>query len=203
VQNYPDDEQLHDFSDTEKFWVRVTLYKLVYAISGLFMGIACIVVGVILVLDKMSGSTIESVSRAELISVTPWIILFIIGFFIIVVTRYSKLSAKHEHFMIERDFAPRSSISHRVAQEAASKRFWKTVNTFALVYSICGLISGAGLITGGIILSLRMITDSAGWAGHIFDGILGVMLFCVGLFVITITRYRVRARDIEFARPPT
>ena len=37
MQNYPDDRQLQDFSDTEKFWVRVTLYKLVYAISGLFM----------------------------------------------------------------------------------------------------------------------------------------------------------------------
>lgn len=131
MQNYPDDEQLQDFSDTEKFWVRVTLYKLVYAISGLVMGITCIVVGVILVLSKLTGSTIETVSRSDLISVTPWIVLFIIGFFVIVVTRYSKLSAKHEHFMIERDFAPRSSISHRLAQEAASKRFWKTVNTFS------------------------------------------------------------------------
>jgi nitrate reductase gamma subunit len=198
MQNDPGDEQGQEFSDTEKFWVRVTLYKLIYAISGLIMGIACIAVGIILVLNKLTGYTIKTISRSELISVAPWAVLFIIGFSVIAVTRYSKLSAKNEYYMIERDFAPRLSVSHRIAQEAASKRFWKTVNTFTLVYSIFGLISGAGLILGGIVLSLRMITDEA---AHVFDGISGVMLFGVGLFVIAITRYRVKAKDIPLTNP--
>ena len=189
---------MQEFSDTEKFWVRVTLYKLIYAISGLIMGIACIAVGIILVLNKLTGYTIKTITRSELISVAPWVVLFIIGFSVIAVTRYSKLSAKNEYYMIERDFAPRLSVSHRIAQEAASKRFWKTVNTFTLVYSIFGLISGAGLILGGIVLSLRMIADEA---AHIFDGISGVMLFGVGLFVIAITRYRVKAKDIPLTNP--
>jgi hypothetical protein len=198
MQNIPDGDQLQEFSDTEKFWVRVTLYKLVYAIAGLAMGIACIAFGVILILDKLTGFDFKTAGRGELISVAPWIILFIIGFFVIVVTRYSRLSAKREYFMIERDFSPRLSISHRIAQEAASKRFWKTVNTFTLVYSIFGLIAGASLIVGGGFLSLRMLAD---WSAHIFDGILGVMLFAVGLFVIAITRYRVKASDIPSTHP--
>ena len=198
MQSDPGDEQMQEFSDTEKFWVRVTLYKLIYAISGLIMGIACIAVGIILVLNKLTGYTIKTITRSELISVAPWVVLFIIGFSVIAVTRYSKLSAKNEYYMIERDFAPRLSVSHRIAQEAASKRFWKTVNTFTLVYSIFGLISGAGLILGGIVLSLRMIADEA---AHIFDGISGVMLFGVGLFVIAITRYRVKAKDIPLTNP--
>jgi len=202
MQNNPDDGQLQEFSDTEKFWVRVTLYKLVYAISGLIMGIACIAFGIILILNKLTDSNIKAVSRAELISIAPWAVLFIIGFLVIVVTRYSRLSAKHEYYMIERDFSPRLSISHRIAQEAASRRFWRTVNTFSLVYSIFGLISGAGLIVGGIILSLRMIADTGDWSAHIFDGILGVMLFAVGLFIIGITRYRVKTSDIPSTHAP-
>ena len=203
MQNDLGDEQWYEFSDTEKFWVRVTLYKLVYAISGLAVGIACIVVGVTLILSKLTGFTIGTASRGELVSATPWAVLFIIGLFVIVVTRYSKLSAKQEYSMIDRDFAPRLSTSHRASQEAASKRFWKTVNTFTLVYSICGLVSGAGLIIGGIVLSLRLITDGAGWAENIVDGILGMMLFGVGLFVITITRYSVKTKDSALNHPPT
>ena len=195
MQNDLDDEQWQEFSETERFWVRVTLYKLVYAISGLAVGIACVVVGVTLTLRKLTGFTIGTSSRGELVSATPWAVLFIVGLFVIAITRYSKLSAKQEYDMIERDFAPRLSISHRTSQSAASKRFWKTVNTFTLVYSICGLVSGVGLIISGIVLSLRLITDGAGWAENIVDGILGMMLFGVGLFVITITRYSVKTKD--------
>ena len=199
MQNDPGDYQSQEFLDTEKFWVRVTLYKLVYAISGLVIGIACIAVGVILILNKLTGSTIETVKRSELISVTPWAVLFIIGLLVIVVTRYSKLSAKQEHDIIDRDFSPIVSIRRKLSQEAAAKRFWRTVNTFNLIYSVCGLILGAGLIIGGIVLSLRLITDGSGRAEHTFGGILGIMLFGVGLFVITITRYSVKAK----ATPPT
>ena len=92
---------------------------------------------------------------------------------------------------------------HRASQEAASKRFWKTVNTCALIYSVCGLISGAGLIIGGIVLSLRLVTDGASWSGNIVDGIAGIMLFAVGLFVIIITRYSVKTKDAEPTHLPT
>ena len=195
MQNDSDDEQWQELLGTEKFWVRVTLYKLVYAIIGLAIGIACIVAGVMLILNKLAGFTIETASIGELIATVPLIALFVIGLFIIIVTRYSKLSGAQEHDMIERDFAPKVSVTLRISQEAASKRFWKAVNNFTLIYSVCGLISGVGLIVGGVFLSLRLIKDSASWSNHIVDGILGMMLFGVGLFVIIVTRYSVRARN--------
>ena len=182
-------------ADTEKFWTRVTLYKLVYSICGLVTGIACVVLGTILLLNRLKGSADGAMSKGQLIGAAPWAALFIIGLFVIAVTRYSKLSGKQEYDMMNKDFAPRMSVNHRALQEIVSRRFYKTVNTFALIYSICGLAAGAGLIIGGILLSLTIISDGAGWAGHIADAILGIMLFGVGLFVITISRYGVKTKN--------
>ena len=175
MQNDPDDSQWQGISEAEEFWVRVIFYNLVYSICGLVLGLTCIIIGVIPLLSKLTDSTDGTGGKTELIGIALWAALFIIGLLVIVFTRLS--------------------ISPKVSQEAESKRFWKTVNVFALIYSICGLIAGAVPIIGGILLLLKMITVSTGWIGYIVNTTLEIILFGIGLFVITITRYSVKAED--------
>ena len=174
IQNDPDDDQWQDLSDAETFWIRVIFYKLLYSICGLGIGLACIIVGTVLSLNDLMGSTDRAVGIDELAGVVIRAALLIIGPIVIVLTR-----------MV---------ISPRASREAVSKKFWRTINAFALTYSITGLISAAATIVCGIILSLKIIT-ATGWMGHVVHAALGVMLFGVGLFVITITKYDVKTME--------
>ncbi|MFC1715918.1 hypothetical protein ACFL6S_19770 [Candidatus Poribacteria bacterium] len=169
VQSDSEYDQRQDFSDTERFWIRVTLYKLVYSICGLLIGLACIVVGATSFLSQLTVPTSGTVGINELTGVALWAVLFIIGPLVISLTRLV--------------------VNPRAFRETLSKRFWKTINAFALAYSVCGLISGAVTIVCGIVLSLKMVIGGTGWVGHTAQAALGVIVFCVGLLVITITRY--------------
>ncbi len=175
VQNELEHDQRQGFSDTERFWIRVTLYKLVYSICGLVIGLACIVVGATSFLTKLTVSTSGTVGINELISVALWAVLFLIGPLIVSLTRLV--------------------VNPRAFRETLSKRFWKTINAFALAYSVCGLISGAVTIVCGIVLSLKMVIGSTDWMGHTAQAAFGIIVFCVGLLVITITRYSEQTVD--------
>lgn len=175
MQNDPDDNQWQGISEAEEFWIRATFYNLVYSICGLVLGLTFIIIGVIPLLSKLTGSTGRIGGKSELIGIALWAALFLIGLLVIALTRLI--------------------ISPKASQESESKSFWKTVNVFALIYSVCGLIAGAITIIGGIILLLSMITVGTGWIGYIVSTTLEIILFGVGLFIITITRYSVKAED--------
>lgn len=72
---------------------------------------------------------------------------------------------------------------------------------FRFIYSFLGLIFGLTFALGGIVLCLNGVVGSTSWTAKILgaksevsDATPGVILFIVGLFVVFITRFKVKLK---------
>lgn len=70
-----------------------------------------------------------------------------------------------------------------------------------LIYSILGLVLGLVCVVGGVILFLAGVTGKMNWtasflgaSSEILDAAPGAVLFIVGLFIIFVTRYKVKSK---------
>lgn len=67
-------------------------YKLIYSMAGLFLGLACIVAGAILGLfgavSKTSWTAEFLGLSSKLTDATPGIVVFVVGIFIVLITRF-------------------------------------------------------------------------------------------------------------------
>jgi hypothetical protein len=70
-----------------------------------------------------------------------------------------------------------------------------------LLYSMAGLVVGAGCMLGGIVLFLNGVTGSTSWTAKLLgaesqlsDAAPGAVLFIVGVFVVLITKYAFNVR---------
>jgi FtsH-binding integral membrane protein len=78
-------------------------------------------------------------------------------------------------------------------------RITKEVLRYQMVYSLAGLFLGLSCIIGGIILFLHGVTGDVSWTAKfigaeskVSDAAPGVILFIVGLFVVLVTRFRIK-----------
>ena len=66
--------------------------QLIYSLVALILGLACIVGGLVLFLNGVAGSTswVASIlgAKSELSDAPAGVVLFVVGFFIVFVTRY-------------------------------------------------------------------------------------------------------------------
>jgi FtsH-binding integral membrane protein len=78
---------------SEKYWLRVTRYHFWYSLAGVILGLACILLGVTLFLGGIAGSTSWIASalgmESTLSDAAPGAILFVVGLFSVVVTRFN------------------------------------------------------------------------------------------------------------------
>ncbi len=72
------------------------------------------------------------------------------------------------------------------------------------IYGILGLVLGLSSIIGGIVLGLHGVAGSTSWTAEVLglkstvnDAAPGVVLFIVGLFMVWVTKPKVRLRDIR------
>ena len=72
---------------------------------------------------------------------------------------------------------------------------------YQFIYSMFGLVLGLICMLGGIVLFLRGVAGSTSWTAkfigiesHLSDSPPGVMLFVVGLFVVWVTRFTIKAQ---------
>ena len=83
--------------DTD-FWRRASLFQFIYSVLGLVLGLACVICAMILFLHGVGGSsswTMKAVGAESKISdAAPGLILFVIGLFVVYVTRFSVRSGK-------------------------------------------------------------------------------------------------------------
>lgn len=67
-------------------------YRLIYSIGGLFLGLSCIIGGVILFLRGVTGATSWTArfigASSQVSDAAPGAVLFIVGLFLVWVTRY-------------------------------------------------------------------------------------------------------------------
>jgi len=76
---------------------RLSRHELTYAIAGLVLGVVCILGGIVLFLNGVAGSTSWTAKMlgvdSTITDAAPGAVLFIVGLFVVVVTRY-KLSVR-------------------------------------------------------------------------------------------------------------
>jgi Na+-transporting NADH:ubiquinone oxidoreductase subunit NqrB len=178
MQTRPSSYGRQNLPEVEAFWTRVILYKLIYSICGLVIGLGCVISGIALLLYRMPSFADLGASGidSKLINVVPGAALFFVGLFVIVVT--SKVLKRVD-----------------VPREIVSEKFWKRLNSFMLIYSMFGLAMGAACIVWGVVVSVRAITGGVSGTVLIISNILGAALLFVGSLVILLTRYNVIARD--------
>ena len=87
------EDNRYDLSQDDRKKILAMRYKLIYSLCGLFWGWSCIFGGMLLFVRGISGSSnwvtkfigIES----NIANAAPGTILFLIGLFIVIVTRYN------------------------------------------------------------------------------------------------------------------
>jgi hypothetical protein len=71
---------------------RFSLYQLIYSLSGLILGLICIIGGIFLFLNGIVGSTSWTAkvlgAESNISDVAPGAVLFIVGLFIVLITRF-------------------------------------------------------------------------------------------------------------------
>jgi phosphotransferase system glucose/maltose/N-acetylglucosamine-specific IIC component len=78
-----------------------------------------------------------------------------------------------------------------------------------LVYSLAGLLLGFSCIAAGVVLGLAGVAGHTTWTASLLglstsmsDAAPGVIVFVVGIFMVWITRFRVRETVEHFAANP-
>lgn len=78
---------------SENYWLQVTRYHFWYSLAGLFLGFVCMLLGVGLFLNGIAGSTSWVASalgmESSLSDAAPGAILFVVGLFVVFVTKFS------------------------------------------------------------------------------------------------------------------
>lgn len=68
-------------------------YQLIYSLAGLILGLACVIGGIILFLNGVTGSTNWTAkfigAESNISDAAPGVVLFIVGLFIVWVTRFN------------------------------------------------------------------------------------------------------------------
>ena len=93
--------------------------------------------------------------------------------------------------------SPRSQS--RPIQPSAYEEMLRDSLRHKFIYSMTGMILGLVCILGGVFLFLRGVTGSTSWSASILgnesklsDAAPGVILFIIGLFMVIVTRYKVK-----------
>jgi len=79
-------------------WKRLSVFQLIYSLAGLILGFVCIIGGIILFLHGVTGS-ISWITKAlgaesKMSNAAPGAILFVVGLFIVLFTRFGGKSQK-------------------------------------------------------------------------------------------------------------
>jgi hypothetical protein len=71
----------------------LSLYQFVYSLCGLVFGLACLVGGVLLFLNGVAGSVSWTArilgAESQVSDAAPGAILFVVGLFVVIVTRFT------------------------------------------------------------------------------------------------------------------
>ena len=74
-------------------WKRISLFQLIYSLCGLILGLVCIIGGIILFLHGIVGSTSWTArmlgAESKISDAAPGAVLFIVGLFVVLVTRFT------------------------------------------------------------------------------------------------------------------
>ncbi len=88
-----------------------------------------------------------------------------------------------------------------VPRDFRDETFWRRASVFQFMYSISGLVLGLACVIGGMVLLIHGIAGSTNWTAKILgleseisDAAPGTLLFVVGVLIVWITRFIIKAR---------
>lgn len=99
--------------------------------------------------------------------------------------------------------APGPPMRMVVAPEIATQHpeTVEKLSCYQLIYSVLGLVLGLVCVIGGIVLFLHGVAGSTNWIAKILgaesqisDAAPGAVLFVVGLFIVWVTRFKLKIR---------
>ncbi|MBI5401497.1 hypothetical protein HZB05_01570 [Candidatus Wolfebacteria bacterium] len=81
-----------DFDDKD-FWRKAVIFQLIYSLTGLVLGLICVIGGIILILHGIAGPTTSWTTKflgfeSNFSDATPGVILFIVGFLFVLATKF-------------------------------------------------------------------------------------------------------------------
>jgi len=75
-----------------EFWRQASVFQFIYSVLGLVLGLACAFCGVMLFFHGIAGSSNWAMKvigvQSHVCDAAPGVILFVIGLFVVYVTRY-------------------------------------------------------------------------------------------------------------------
>jgi hypothetical protein len=97
-----------------------------------------------------------------------------------------------------------AAVSNNIRQNSHSAKLLTLAVKKEYAYATLGLVLGLAAIVGGVILGINGVAGSTSWTANalgleskINDAAPGVVLFIVGLFMILITRPKVKFDNLE------
>jgi hypothetical protein len=79
-------------ADDPELWKAATRYQLIYSICGLVFGLCCVLGGIALLIGGVTGATSWTAkflgAESKISDAAPGVILFIVGLFVVYVTRF-------------------------------------------------------------------------------------------------------------------
>lgn len=81
-----------------RIFAGVVLYQLIYSLSGLALGLSCVIGGIVLFLHGVTGATSWTAkfigAESQITDAAPGAVLFIVGLFVVWVTRFRVATTK-------------------------------------------------------------------------------------------------------------
>ncbi len=81
-----------------KIWKRISVFEFIYSLAGLIVGLICIIGGIVLFLHHVTGSISWAASimggESEISDAAPGAILFLVGLFVVFITRFKARAQK-------------------------------------------------------------------------------------------------------------
>ena len=92
--------EIPENADDSGIWHRVLFFQIIYSLFGLFLGFSCVLGGIVLFIHGIVGSTNWTTNvlgvNSDISDAAPGSILFIVGFFVVLVTRF-KITIKQSN----------------------------------------------------------------------------------------------------------
>jgi hypothetical protein len=93
----------------------------------------------------------------------------------------------------------KANIENHRREPQISPGFYRQSSLYQFIYSVLGLVLGFICIIGGIVLFFGGITGSVSWTAKMLgaeskvsDAAPGAVLFIVGIFMVLITRFKIK-----------
>lgn len=193
---------------SKAFWKTVVRDQFLISIIGLYSGLACLLIGILLFLNGVLGGGHWMVDAfgITISDAAPGSVMFLIGLGMAQVTQFTvtinRSSADPNVIggiaVVGRNLFGKFGIE--VPSEGVDEEFWTMVLKYQFYYSIAGFGAGWASIVGGLFMILSGFVGTSHWSVNMFgieihNAAPGTVLLFLGLGFLYVTQFTVKIGD--------